>query len=186
MKLRHWLITSFCSSPCLRVLPRAAAVEHWTPTRELHCNTDSHTMCVQRCSNSRYLVFLARHSSEWKDLNSQKLRTCKCRTWCSCKTGNDFSIRLIGKQFTGAAVMLLVQKERFRSTTKSANICLTLTDMEKHHYVKLAHSYAGMGDYPDEIVLRGDYTEDQYLNFFKKPHSILLREPGGTTATLAM
>lgn len=75
----------------------------------------------------------------------------------------------IGKQFTAAAIMILVQEGRVSLDDKISKYLPSTPDSWKDITIKhlLTHT-SGMGDYPDEISLRGDYTEDQYLEIFKK------------------
>ena len=75
----------------------------------------------------------------------------------------------IGKQFTAAAVMLLVQDGRLSLDDKISKHLPDTPDTWKDITIRdlLTHT-SGMGDYPDEINLRGDYTEDQYLEIFKR------------------
>lgn len=75
----------------------------------------------------------------------------------------------IGKQFTAAAVMILIEQGR-----------VSLSDLISKYFPDapptwkditvwnlLTHT-SGMGDYPEEIDLRRDYTEAEYLEHFKK------------------
>lgn len=75
----------------------------------------------------------------------------------------------IGKQFTAAAVMILVQEGKLSLDDKISqhlrHTPAAWKDITIRHL--LTHT-SGMGDYPAEIDLRGNYTEDQYLDSFKK------------------
>jgi CubicO group peptidase (beta-lactamase class C family) len=75
----------------------------------------------------------------------------------------------IGKQFTAAAVMLLVQDGKISLDDKISKHLPDTPDSWKEITIRdlLTHT-SGMGDYPDEISLRGTYSEDQYLDIFKK------------------
>jgi len=75
----------------------------------------------------------------------------------------------IGKQFTAAAVMMLVQEGKLALDDKISKYLPDTPDTWKDITIwnLLTHT-SGLGDYPDEISLRGDYTEDQYLDIFKK------------------
>jgi CubicO group peptidase (beta-lactamase class C family) len=75
----------------------------------------------------------------------------------------------IGKQFTAAAVMLLVQDGKISLDDKISKYLPDVPDSWKEISVRnlLSHT-SGLGDYPDEISLRGDYTEDEYFTIFKK------------------
>ena len=75
----------------------------------------------------------------------------------------------IGKQFTAAAVMVLAQDGKLALNDKISKYLPETPPAWKNITVwhLLTHT-SGMGDYPDEINLRGDYTEDDYLNIFKK------------------
>jgi CubicO group peptidase (beta-lactamase class C family) len=74
-----------------------------------------------------------------------------------------------GKQFTAAAVMILVQEGKLALNDKISKYLPDTPDTWKDITIwnLLTHT-SGLGDYPDEISLRGDYTEDQYLDIFKK------------------
>lgn len=75
----------------------------------------------------------------------------------------------IGKQFTAAAVMILVQENRLALTDKILKYFpdgpTTWKDITVWHL--LTHT-SGLGDYPPEIDLKRDYTDDQYYEAFKK------------------
>ena len=76
----------------------------------------------------------------------------------------------IGKQFTAAAVMILAQDNRLSLDDKISKYFpdapATWKDITVWHL--LTHT-SGLGDYPPEIDLRRDYTEDEYFSSFKKP-----------------
>jgi CubicO group peptidase (beta-lactamase class C family) len=75
----------------------------------------------------------------------------------------------IGKQFTAAAIMILVQEGKIsleETITKYfPEAPATWKDITVRHL--LTHT-AGMGDFPPDIELRRDYTEEQMLESFKK------------------
>ena len=75
----------------------------------------------------------------------------------------------IGKQFTAAAVMILVQDGKIALDDKISkyfsNAPSTWSDITVRHL--LTHT-SGMGDYPPSIELRRDYTEDEYFDHFAK------------------
>jgi CubicO group peptidase (beta-lactamase class C family) len=75
----------------------------------------------------------------------------------------------IAKQFTAAAVMVLVQDGRISLDDKITKFFpdapATWNKITVRHL--LTHT-SGMGDYPAEIDLRRDYTEDEYLEHFMK------------------
>ena len=75
----------------------------------------------------------------------------------------------IGKQFTAAAVMLLVQDGKISLDDKITKFFPDAPATWKNITVRhlLTHT-AGFNDYPDEVDLRRDYTEDQMIDFFKK------------------
>jgi CubicO group peptidase (beta-lactamase class C family) len=75
----------------------------------------------------------------------------------------------IGKQLTAAAIMVLVQEGKI-SLDDRVNKYLPDTpaawnDITIRH---LLTQTSGLGDYPPEIELRRDYTEDQFIDIFKK------------------
>lgn len=75
----------------------------------------------------------------------------------------------IGKQFTAAAVMILVEEGKISLDDKIAKFFpdapATWSNITVRHL--LTHT-SGMGDYPSEVDLRRDYTEDEYFEYFKK------------------
>ena len=85
----------------------------------------------------------------------------------------------IGKQFTAAAVMLLVQEHKL---SLDDNISKYFSDAPATWkditvWNLLTHT-SGLGDYPPEIDLKRDYTEDELLASFKK--APLDFEPGSS------
>jgi CubicO group peptidase (beta-lactamase class C family) len=83
----------------------------------------------------------------------------------------------IGKQFTAAAIMILVEEGKISLDDKITKYFADAPEAWKNITVRhlLTHT-SGMGDYPPEVDLRKDYTEDEYLAFIKK--SPLAFEPG--------
>ena len=83
----------------------------------------------------------------------------------------------MGKQFTAAAVMILVKEGKISLDDKITKFFpdapATWSNITVRHL--LTHT-SGMGDYPTEIDLRRDYTEDEYFEYFKK--APLSFEPG--------
>jgi CubicO group peptidase (beta-lactamase class C family) len=75
----------------------------------------------------------------------------------------------IGKQFTAAAVMILVQDNRLSLDDKLSRFFPDAPASWKEITVwhLLTHT-SGLGDYPAEIDLRRDYTEEEYFESFKK------------------
>jgi CubicO group peptidase (beta-lactamase class C family) len=75
----------------------------------------------------------------------------------------------IGKQFTAAAVMILAQDNKLslddRISKYFPNLPATWKDITIYHL--LTHT-SGLGDYPPEIDLKRDYTEEEFLAAFKK------------------
>ena len=85
----------------------------------------------------------------------------------------------MGKQFTAAAVMLLVQENKFSLDDKISkyfpDVPATWKDITIWNL--LTHT-SGLGDYPPEIELKRDYTEEELLASFKK--ASLDFEPGSS------
>ncbi len=83
----------------------------------------------------------------------------------------------IGKQFTAAAVMILIEEGKIALDDKITKYFPDAPAAWENITVRhlLTHT-SGMGDYPPEVDLRRDYTEDEYLAFIKK--SPLLYETG--------
>ena len=83
----------------------------------------------------------------------------------------------IGKQFTAAAVMLLVQDGKISLADKITKFFPDLPAAWGQITVRnLLNHTSGMGDFPPEIDLRRDYTEDEYFASLKKVP--LAFEPG--------
>jgi CubicO group peptidase (beta-lactamase class C family) len=76
----------------------------------------------------------------------------------------------IGKQFTAAAVMILVQENKLSLEDKLSKYFPDVPDTWKDITIRhlLTHT-SGLGDYPSEIDLKRDYTEDELFTSFKKP-----------------
>jgi CubicO group peptidase (beta-lactamase class C family) len=85
------------------------------------------------------------------------------------KPSTIFQSGSIGKQFTAAAVMILIQENKLSLDDKISKYFpdspAAWKDITVRHL--LTHT-SGMGDYPAEIDLRRDYTEEQYFESFKK------------------
>ena len=75
----------------------------------------------------------------------------------------------MGKQFAAAAVMILVQEGKVSLQDKIAKYFPGAPETWNNITVQhlLTHT-AGMGDYPPEIDLHRDYTEEQLFEAFKK------------------
>ena len=75
----------------------------------------------------------------------------------------------MGKQFTAAAVMILAQENKLSLDDKISKYFPDSPPAWKEItiYHLLTHT-SGMGDYPSEIDLRRDYTEDELFESFKK------------------
>ena len=83
----------------------------------------------------------------------------------------------IGKQFTAAAIMLLVQDGKISLEDKITKFFRDVpTSWNKVTVRHLLNHTSGLGDFPPEIDLRREYTEDEYFASFKK--SPLAFEPG--------
>jgi len=75
----------------------------------------------------------------------------------------------IAKQFTATAVMMLVEEGKLSLDDKISKYFADAPESWKNITVRqlLTHT-SGMGDYPPDMDLRRDYTEDEYLAFIKK------------------
>jgi len=75
----------------------------------------------------------------------------------------------IGKQFTAAAVMILAQENKLSLDDKISKYFPDAPASWKDITVwnLLTHT-SGLGDYPADIDLKRDYTEDEYFASFKK------------------
>ncbi len=75
----------------------------------------------------------------------------------------------IAKQFTAAAVMILVEEGKISLEDKITKYFADAPEAWRNITVRhLLNHTSGMGDYPLEVDLRRDYTEDEYLTFIKK------------------
>ena len=95
------------------------------------------------------------------------------------KPATVFQSGSMGKQFTAAAVMLLVQENKLSLDDKISKYFPDLPATWKDITVwnLLTHT-SGLGDYPPDIDLKRDYTEDELLASFKK--APLDFEPGSS------
>ncbi|HEY8563455.1 MAG TPA: serine hydrolase [Pyrinomonadaceae bacterium] len=83
----------------------------------------------------------------------------------------------IGKQFAAAAVMMLVEEGRLALDEPLTKYFDDAPAAWKNITVRhLLNHTSGLGDYPPEIDLRRDYTEDEYFAAIKK--APLAFEPG--------
>ena len=75
----------------------------------------------------------------------------------------------MGKQFTAAAVMILAQENKLSLEDKISKYFPDVPDTWKDITIRhlLTHT-SGLGDYPSEIDLKRDYTEDELFSSFKK------------------
>jgi CubicO group peptidase (beta-lactamase class C family) len=85
------------------------------------------------------------------------------------KPSTIFQSGSIGKQFTAAVVMILVQENKLALDDKISKYFPDAPPRWKDITVwhLLTHT-SGLGDYPADIDLRLDYTEEQYFESFKK------------------
>jgi len=85
------------------------------------------------------------------------------------KSETVFQSGSIGKQFTAAAVMILVQENRLSLDDHISKYFPDAPASWKDVTVwnLLTHT-SGLGDYPADIDLRRDYTEEEYFTSFKK------------------
>jgi CubicO group peptidase (beta-lactamase class C family) len=75
----------------------------------------------------------------------------------------------IGKQFTASAVMILVEEGKISLDDKIIRYFPDAPDAWKNITVRhLLNHTSGLGDYPPEVELQRNYTEDEYLGFIKK------------------
>jgi D-alanyl-D-alanine carboxypeptidase len=95
----------------------------------------------------------------------------------SVKPETVFQSGSIAKQFTAAAVMILVEEGKISLDDKLTKYFLDAPANWEHITARhLLNHTSGMGDYPAEIDLRRDYTEEEYFEHFKK--APLAFEPG--------
>jgi len=85
------------------------------------------------------------------------------------KPATIFQSGSMGKQFTAAAVMLLVQENKLSLDGKISKYFPGVPATWKDITIRnlLTHT-SGLGDYPPEIDLKRDYTEGELLASFKK------------------
>lgn len=85
------------------------------------------------------------------------------------KTETVFQSGSIGKQFTATAIMMLVEERKISLDDKIVKYFPDApAAWEKITVRHLLTHTSGMGDYPPEVDLRRDYTEDEYLSIIKK------------------
>lgn len=74
----------------------------------------------------------------------------------------------IGKQFTATAVMILVEEGKLSLEDKISKYLTDVPESWKNITVRhlLTHT-SGMGEYPPDLDLRRDLTEDEYLTIIK-------------------
>ncbi len=86
------------------------------------------------------------------------------------KAETIFQSGSIGKQFTAAGVMILAQENKLSLDDKISKYFPDAPPAWKDITVwhLLTHT-SGLGDYPSDVDLRRDYTEEQYFDSFKKP-----------------
>lgn len=75
----------------------------------------------------------------------------------------------IGKQFTAAGIMMLVQENKLSLDDKITKFFPDVPESWKEITVRhlLTHT-SGLGDYPPEVDLKQDYTESELFELFKK------------------
>lgn len=85
------------------------------------------------------------------------------------KPATVFQSGSMGKQFTAAAVMILVQENKLSLDDKISKYFPDAPSSWNNITVRhlLTHT-SGLGDWPADIDLRRDYTEDEYFAAFKK------------------
>jgi CubicO group peptidase (beta-lactamase class C family) len=85
----------------------------------------------------------------------------------------------IGKQFTAAAVMMLIEEGKLSLADKITKFFPDAPPAWSNITVRnLLNHTSGMGDYPAEIELKRDYTEEELLSIFK--NAPLDFEPGAS------
>ncbi len=75
----------------------------------------------------------------------------------------------IGKQFTAAGIMTLVQEDKLSLNDKITKFFPDVPESWKEITIRhlLTHT-SGLGDYPPEVDLKKDYTESELFDLFKK------------------
>ena len=94
----------------------------------------------------------------------------------------------IGKQFTAAAVMILVEEGKIALDDKITKYFAHAPEAWSKITIRhLLNHTSGMGDYPPEIDLRKDYTEDELSPLYQKNRRSISRPAQiGITAISAM
>jgi CubicO group peptidase (beta-lactamase class C family) len=87
----------------------------------------------------------------------------------SVKPETIFQSGSIGKQFTATAVMMLVEEGKLSLDDKITKFFPDAPPAWSNITIRhLLNHTSGMGDYPAEIELKRDYTEEELLSIFKK------------------
>ncbi len=166
-RLKNWLATAFCILP-LCVLP-CVAQPGISGRIDRYINVE---MRKQRIPGLSLAVI---RNGRVAILKSYGLANVEHRI--PVKPETVFQSGSIGKQFTASAVMILVEEGRIslddQLTRYFPDAPATWKDITVRHL--LTHT-SGMGDYPPEVDLRRDYTEDEFFEFIKK--APLTFEPG--------
>ena len=168
MKLRHWLITPsavlLACVYCLAQQQSNTGPRLGSDTATLIDNYVRSEMLKQQIPGISLAIL---QNGKISILKSYGLANVEHNV--PVKPETIFQSGSIGKQFTGAAVMILVQQGKISLDDNISKYFPDAPVTWKNITVRhLLTGTSGMGDYPDEIDLRRDYTEDQYLEFFKK------------------
>lgn len=155
--LNHWALASFILLLCLP----CAGQQDPVPKIDSYVKTE---MARQKVPG---LALAILHNGTISTLKSYGFANVEHQIPVTPET--IFQSGSIGKQFTAAAVMILVQEGKISLDDK---ITKYLPDgPAAWQNITIGHLLthtSGMGDFPPDIDLRRDYTEDEYLAAFKK------------------
>ncbi len=166
-RFRQWLTVSFCilglSALICRAQPNIAArIDRYVKTEMQRQKIPGVSLAVLRGGKITILK-----SYGWANVEHR----------VPVKPETVFQSGSIGKQFTAAAVMMLVEEGRIALDDQITEYFPDAPEAWKNITVRhLLNHTSGLGDYPPEIDLRRDYTEDEYLAAIKK--APLAFEPG--------
>lgn len=163
----NWLAALFCilslgALPCVAQPGVSAKIDRYVKAEMLKQKIPGLSLAIVR--NGRVAI-----------LKSYGLANVEHRV--PIKPETVFQSGSIGKQFTAAAVMILVQDGKISLDDKITKFLPDAPAMWSNITVRhLLNHTSGMDDYPPEIDLRRDYTEGEYLESFKR--APLSFEPG--------
>jgi CubicO group peptidase (beta-lactamase class C family) len=157
--LRHWLAVSFSILPLFVV---ACAAQPGVAAK-----IDRYIKAEMRRQKIPGIALAVLRDGKISLLKSYGFANVEHRV--PVKPETVFQSGSIGKQFTAGAVMILIEEGKISLDDKITEYFADVPDAWKNITVRhlLTHT-SGLGDYPQEVDLRRDYTEDEYFALIKK------------------